>query len=1132
MKFLTLVCSGFGKEDAGFEFADVTQGLTVASGSLSGSFREVLSAVLFGKKQEDIEATEIPGVIELKFSDGDDEYSLARVYADKKEMVHFTKNGEEVEIDDVSETVGYILGRNRNYLMSLGFVTEELSVEFGKNGVEKYVDLIGDAEEKLSACIGKNEEEKTAVEARIANLVELQDGEHGVSKSLYAEIDARIREVERLSEELIEQGGRIKTLKAKQDSVEEKISRLYDLDAMAVDIRRLFDFVNRCRKAEQIIKDEEELEKQFENRPTVEDKSEELQAAERKRDTLKGEVENGRQNEKKAESEVLYYADRLTELRDSMLDFVEEVNQSGIAAIGEDAGEYSKETKEENGEAADNKPKRRKGGEEEKKATDYASRLKAVEEERTALLLLIENLEEKRRQLTYPAAYRKAVIDSARIESRMEKQNVVISESKKRISELETEVSKKSAELERLDKMSAELEKAGAELLSKIIGDYQSREEAVNADAVRKNKLYSNHIIVKEQAAEIAAVNDKIAKLEQNTDELAEKREKLSAAKTEVEIHKAKLNHKLKLLGDKYNERIAENMYAKDIESLAYGDRCPVCDGYVVRKNANPKFVKVDDILADMEILKKGVEEDDAKITRILLKLGAYMSAAESSRAYINSLKETAEKKQSLVDELLKECGVKSPEELEDALRQAIEKSNELSKNIDLYYDLEGRMASVLEAQERVRFQIKKASEVDLQRQKKIYDDALADVRDLVEEYKTNSEYLEGKRGTDLLPDLLSVDKELETMDEDISGARQRLAACEKEKNDIENSLAAFTDNLPSGADAAAVAGIAAKAVAKRLQYTADEIRKNEKEYENAKARFVAVKRITEDYAENLADAEIEVAQLSAQVEFKDVNADLENARKLIRARLKEFGVTETAGLKDFIISDEEKAEIDKVVRDYNAEIYMIEEAIKEVEEPEFDVEQAEIENEAARQALRDQMGGLYVERAEVGLKLMRQEKTARQIDEAERELKKIKRNLHELKTLERTVEDGVINLDLLNGILLEEMSDAAFDMTKGAYRLIKDGDRIALVDEFDGGSVVAENELSTYQKLVRQLAISSVLSDTFDAVLDSDGSPFVIISGETVTHREAALIVECSRERRLTVVTDTSINNALLEVI
>lgn len=1128
MKFLTLVCSGFGKEDAGFEFADVTQGLTVASGSLSGNFREVLSAVLFGKKQEDIEATAVPGVIELKFSDGDDEYSLARVYADKKEIINFTKNGEEVAIEEVRGTVGDILGRNKEYIMSLGFVTEELSEEFGKNGAKSYVGLIGDAEEKLSACIEKNEEEKIAAEARIANLSEMADGEESVSKSRYAEIDAKIREVERLSEELIAQGGRIKTLKAKQESVDEKIERLYDLDAMAVDIRRLFDFVNRCRKAEQIIKDEEEIERQFENRPEVEDKSDELQAAERKRDTLKSEVENGRQNEKKAESEVLYYADRLAELRDSMLDFVEEVSESGIAAISDETGEYAKQTDDAPKESA----KRRKSAEEQRAEKDYAARRKAVEEERAALLLLIENLEEKRRELTYPAAYRKAVIDSARIESRMEKQNVVISESKKRISELETDIAKKSAELEKLDKMSAELEKAGAELLSKIIGDYPSREDAVNADAVRKNKLYSNHIIVKAQAAEIAAVNEKIAKLEQNSEELAEKREKLSAAKTEVEIHKAKLNHKLKLLGDKYNERIAENMYAKDIESLAYGDRCPVCDGYVVRKNANPKFVKVDDILADMDVLRKGVEEDDRKITRILLKLGAYMSAAESSRAYINSLKETAAKKQSLVDALLKECDAESPESLGEALRAAIEKSNELSKNVDLYYDLEGRMASVLEAQERVRFQIKKASEVDLQRQKKIYGDAMADVRVLAEEYKNYSEHLEGKRGTDLLPDLMSVDKELETMDEDISGARQRLAACEKEKNDIDNSLAAFSDSLPEGVDAAAVAGIAAKAVAKKLQYTADEIRKNEKEYENAKARFVAVKRITEDYAEHLSDAEIEVAQLSAQVEFKDVNADLENARKLIRARLKEFGVSDTAGLKDFIVSDEEKEEIDKVVRDYNAEIYMIEEAIKEVEEPEFDVEQAEIENEAARQALRDQMGDLYVERAEVGLKLSRQEKTARQIDEAEREFKKIKRNLQELRTLERTVEDGAINLDLLNGILLEKMSDAAFDMTKGAYRLIKDGDRIALVDEFDGGSVVAENELTTYQKLVRQLAISSVLSDTFDAVLDSDGSPFVIISGEKVTHREAALIVECSRERRLTVVSDSSINNALLEVM
>lgn len=1117
MKFVTLVCSGFGKEDAGFQFDAVTQELTVATGSLSGNFREVLSEVLFGKKQEEIEANEIPGVIELKFSDGDDEYTLARVYADKKEIVNFVKNGKEVEIDNVYETVGDILGRNKDYLMNLGFVTEELSDEFGKNGAEKYVELIGNAEEKLNACIEKNEEKKTSVEAKIESLSELADKEDGVSRSQYAEIEASIREMERLSEELIAQGGRIKAMKAAEESVADKKARLSDLEAMAVDFRRLFDFVAKSRKAEEILEDEAEIDRQYENRPEFEDKSGELTAIEHKRKTLKNEVENGRKNQKKAESEVLYYADKLTELRNSMLSYVEQVSVGGFDAVG--ASGTSHIVYPGAGDAS--------GAE-----TDYAKRLKEVEEERDALLLLIENLEEKRRELTYPAAYRKAVIDAARIEGRMEKQNVVISESKKRISELEAEITKKRAELEKLDKMSAELEKAGAELLSKIVGDHQSREEAVNEDAVLKNKLYSNHIIVKEQAAEIAAINEKIAKLEQSAQDLSDKREKLSEAETEVKKHKVKLNHKLKLLGDKYNEKIAENLYARDIEALAYGDRCPVCDGYVVRKNANPKFVKVDDILADMEILRKGVEEDDAKISRILLKRGAYMSAAESSMAYINSLKDTAAKKQALVDALLKECGAGTPEELEEMLRKAIESSKELSKNIDLYYDLEGRMASVLEAQERVRFQIKKASEVDLQRQQKIYEDAMADVKDLVEEYKDDSEYLEEKRGTDLLPDLMSVDKELETIDEDLGGARQRLAACEKEKSDIDKTLSKLNTRLSKGADPVAVAGIGAKALAKKLTITAEEIRKYEKEYEDAKARFVAVKRVTENYAEELSNAEIELARVSAKAEYQDINSDLETAKLSIRARIKQFGVADSSGLAPFILPDEEKEEIDRAIEAYNAEVYMLREAIKEVEEPEFDVEEAEAENEEARKALRDRTRELYADLAEVGLKLQLQEKTARQIEEAERELKKIKRNLHELKTIERTVEDGNINLKMFNDILLEEMSDAAFDMTKGAFRLLKDEGRIALVDEFGGGEVVPENELTGYQKLVRQLAISSVLSDTFDAVLDSDGSPFVILSGEKVTPREAALIVECSKERRLTVVSDSNINNVLLEVI
>lgn len=1115
MKFLTLICSGFGKEDAGFEFDAVTQELTVATGNLRGSFREVLSSVLFGKKKSEIENTEIPGVIELRFSDEDDEYVLARSYENKKEDVSLTKNGEKIFKKDIIATVVELLGRNKTYLESLGFVTEEMSDEFGKNGSEKYVALIGDAEEKLSACIEKNEEEKTAAEARIVNLQELAEGEPSATRSQYAEIEKKIRDAENNNETLIAESGRINAFKASMEGLADKAARLLELEDIAADMRRLGESVAISRKAEAILADEAEIEKRYASRPVYADKGEQLKDAEKRRDALKEEVENGREEQKKAESEVLYYADKLTEKRNEMLKTVEDVNDSGAATLGEDIGIYYKS----GGSEAEN---------------DYVTRLKEVEEEREALVLLIQNIEEKRRELTYPAAYRKAVIDAARIEGRLEKQNVVISESKKRIEELEAEIAKKTKELEKLDKTSAELEKAGAELLAEIVGVHRSREDAVNEDAVIKNKLYSNHIIVKEQTVEIAAINDKIAKLEQNAEELVEKREKLSAAKTEVEIHKAKLNHKLKLLGDKYNERIAENLYAKEIEALAYGDRCPVCDGFVVRKNAHPKIVRTDDILKDMDVLKKGIEEDDAKITRILLKLGAYMSAAESSAAYVKSLKDTAAKKQELVDALLKECGAKSAEELADALRKAIEQSKELNKNIDLYYDLEGRMASVLEAQERVKFQIKKASEVDLQRQRKIHDDAMADVGELVEEYKANSEVLEEKRGTDLLPDILAVDKELETVDEDLDGARKRLSACEKERDEINASLETLNERLvkKSGGDAMAAAGIGARAVAKKLNAAAKEIKQLEKGYEDAKARLVAIKSVTEDNAADLSAVEIEIARLSAGEEYREANDDLENERAEIRTRLKEFDLPDTAGLAAYVMTDDMKAEIENTLEEFNGELYMLRAAIKDAADPTFDADAAEEANDAARRMLRDEIRKLYAEQAEVGLKLSRQEKTARQIDEEERHLKVVKRNLKELKIIESTVENGEINIAKLDEILLGEMSDAAFDMTKGAYRLVKDGDRIAVVDEFAGGETIAEDDITNYHKLVRQLAVSSVLSDTFDAVLDSDGSPFIILSGEKVSAREAALIVECSKERRLTVVSDGSINRALLEVI
>ncbi len=1116
MKLKNLTVKGFGQNDVIFDFEQINQTLTVAIGDYEKLFEESLFPAMFGLDDEKKAAVEIGGTYRLQFEDKEKLYTIERSYTQKTESVSFSSGSKELEIDVYYAIMANAIKRDPYLFHKLGFVSGDIVGELANEGLVNYLSTIDHVENLIEQSYEEHQEKLSALEEKLVHLDNFNDDATIGGRNALLELDRDIATLEAsvdiISEEIALEAAREEREAMAIDTAEKFI----ELEEIESEMDTIYDIVVKSRKAKAILDMEANVVSAGDLRPELINSEGDVAIINAKVENLNQQIVRFADEQRKAEGEVIYYAEKLQELRGDIHGLVEVTASGATGDVESEVSEYYEEFK--NAKAS------------------YAERLKAVELERAALYEHISELEDRRNKINYPVAYRKAVIDAVTLEDRMVKLAQIVEKEEAIIKDVEDDVTKKQAELEKLSQKAIDLEKAGAELLNQLVGDHKSKEERFNADNVLRNKLYSNHIIVADQLAEVKAIDEKIKKLEAGQQDFIEKRTKLNDAKVDVELHKAKLNKRLKQMEAKYNERIAENLYAQQIEALSYGDRCPICDGFVIKKNAKLRFMKMDDILADMQAIKQAIEEDDARIARVLLKLGAYMSATASGEAYINSLKDTKAKKLEMVASLCKECDVKDAAELTEKLRASIKAQQKATENLEFYHDLEGRLASVLEAKSRVSFQIKKMVEIDLSRHQKLLDETKASIREAVDEYRPVMKILGEGKGKDILPQLMVVDKELETIALDMESARKRLAATDKEKEDIAKTLAVFEGrDLPIGDnnENVNVAGLGAKVIARRLKAMTDEIKKYEDEYENAKVRFVAAKRVVDNYSQEKYALEKKLIQHNA-VE-RAMGGGGEKISKLqedIVQKLKEMGVSSTEELKEFVFDNEIENALEMIVNEYRGELYTVrsavEKALEVITEEVVDIAELREQRSAVKEAISD----LYQERATLKIALEMSEKNDRVKEETERELKKTKANIRELDAIKSLVVDGKLDDIALFARIISAASANAFGMSKGAISLDLTSQGIQVVDNLHDASIVSEYDLTKYQSTVRKLALFAAIADTFDAILNSDTDVFFVLNDEDISVEFAELAVNFSRDRNLTLVADDSVKNALIEVL
>ncbi len=1118
MKLKNLTVKGFGLNDVVFDFENINETLTVAIGDYEKLFVDSLVSAMFGLNDEQKAAVEIGGSYYLTFEHDDKDYVVIRDYTNKSSNVAVICNGAEIEEEVYQNILNKAIKRDQFLFEKLGFVTSKIISELAEQGLVEYLAEIDDVEKRIEASYEEHVANLLALEEKLVHLGNFNDEAAAGGRNALLELDHDIATLEQsvdvITEEIAKQNAAIENEALAINTAQ----RFVELEEIEPEMNLIYDLVGKSREAKSILDMEASIVSADDFRPELIRTEGDVAVINAKVENLNQQIVRFSEEQHKAEGEVIYYAEKLQEIRGDVHGLVE-VTAAGVTAdVETEVSEYYEEFKNTK--------------------NSYAERLKAVEIERAALYEHISELEDKRNRINYPVAYRKAVIDAVTLEDRMVKLAQITEKEEAIIRDVEDDVKKKEEELEKLSRKAIDLEKAAAELLSQIVGDYDTKEARINAESVERNKLYSNHIIVSDQLAEVKAIDEKIKKLEAGQQDFIDKRTKLNDAKVDVELHKAKLNKRLRQMETKYNERIAENLYAQQIEALSYGDRCPICDGFVIKKNAKLRFMKMDDILQDMEAIKKAIEEDDAKIARVLLKLGAYMSATASGEAYINSLKDTKTKKLEMVVSLCKECGVKDAAELTEKLRASIASQQKTTENLDFYHDLEGRLASVLEAKSRVSFQIKKMVEIDLSRHQKLLDETKAAIREAVDEYRPIMKILGDKKGKDVLPQLMVVDKELETIALDMESARKRLTATDKEKEDIAKTLAVFEGrDLPIGDnnENVNVAGLGAKVIARRLKAMTDEIRKYEEEYENAKVRFVAAKRVVDSYSQEKYALEKELIQHNA-VERAMGGTSVQNDRvsalqKEIAERTKALGAESTAELKDYVMSTEEEKALEMLINEYRGELYTMRSAMESVLEKMVE-EDTETDWRAERTALKSALAELYQERATLKIAIEMSEKNDRLKQETERQLKKTKANIRELDAIKNLIVDGKLDDMALFIRVLTAASTNAYGMSKGSISLELTENGIQVIDNINEATPVAETDLTEYQKTVRKLALFAAVADVFDAILNSDTDVYFVLNDEDISPAFAELAVNFSRDRNMTLVADESVKYALVEVL
>ena len=615
-------------------------------------------------------------------------------------------------------------------------------------------------------------------------------------------------------------------------------------------------------------------------------------------------------------------------------------------------------------------------------------------------------------------------------------------------------------------------------------GEFGSKEEAANVDAIKKQSLYRNHILVVNQEESIEAVNKKINENIQGLNSYYEDLEALDSAKQGLIAYLDKIKKKEVLLQNEIIDVKTKLKYSNQIKNIEYGKKCPICSNIVLYKDSKDREIadnnkRYEKLNNELEKVKNILEDYNEKFTKINTRIGELTARIKISEAYIKSLRETIVKKKETILAALKEAEVENTYELAEKLKEAIAASNALQSANREYFEISTRIKLEEEKKILLVAEKQKIEDIELPREMEIFNSSTARLQECQTKYKPLKELLGDTNAVDRLNEITLKEKERETLEETLSNKKVKRQELFGEKEKIDRLIPLLSNrrrNIEIEGKELTYQQVIARTVSEQVNELVQEIEKSEKEADEIKIELIAVKRVLSDVKAEYQKRYIELQKLN-----DIITTDEDVLNKMMFDYEKKIEMLEIKNVKELenlIFAEDKKLKINKEISENNDKmaIYSSKTALNK---------KILLENEEYLNKLEEnrktyfELEELYEEKVNQIASIMAQrgelKKKAKQRLALKEKATRYKNKISFLGDMSHILSE---NGDLASYII-KVASKRLYALTKGKYNLDIIGDEMKLINNRDAGKTLVKEDFSGEEKTLVSLVLGTSLHRT-----------------------------------------------------
>ncbi len=1108
MKLINLVFQGITTREETYDFSNKAAGCIVLQDAEKDALAKALSFAFYGSV--DPTKYSLPLVVNLKFMIDDVEYDLVRSLARDDsgkavEKASLTDLNDGVIYGEGKEDIdAYLLakiGLEKEAFEKLLFIDELSTVALGETLADREA-FVAEQIATLATSqkvIGKLNE----LREQERGLMEYVEGIETVTRDEIKEqqlrvendklsLDALRQQIDEVNAEILnaekyrEEIDTYNALNAKMDTIMAKEGAMQDLASQAAKSEEAKDIAAVFYKYQATMGELKVLE-------------ESIAAETQELESLSAKLEEGKGSEKLLGDEYAREALRSAELQNKMREIiVEGAKNPQSVKIKETIESYYAETAPE--------------------IEELSKKKKIIDAEYDSLVKANKALQERKVAIRDTAEYKKAVQDGAVLEGNIAQAEDAYSLCQGRIEALY----KRKADLQDVQALNGEaikpLAKEVAKLEKELKGNNGSIQDTINQDALYKQTIYTKHLFVSDHEVELDAVTKKIEAVKATAVAYGEKLNTLSKRRAEVLAHKAKLSDKLGLLNEKLMEYLSFNRLRDISNDIAYGTRCPVCDGFVAQKRELPlrDTKALDD---QIKAVQAEIKKDEDALMGAEATIGQYQAATAVSSQYLESLEATKKVHEEAISLVLKEYNVDSIVALFDLTRKAVASSNELVKKVDLYNKKKAEFDKLNANNAIIAEQIKNIDNVLLPQEVELLGSLEGLINETKAVYDEVGAYFNGESAIALLEKLQVVENEYEALEKELEANEAKLATLKAEKDEVDaryNALTARTILVKEGNLELTYSEVVTKSYSDFLSAICAEIDKAEEAKASTKLRIQGLKKVVDalesDYQAKKEDIIAKIASLeSAQNTATAIYADAE-------AKFNELGIKSEYDLNALIMSDADLESAKAKIFAYDEDVAVTREDLRALNES-INAHLGYYENYEANVALLEKLREQEVQ-AVLTLsggkaKLDDMEYRYAELINSNKALAFIQEKIKGIQDLSSAIKEGAVIASDLAALIVEKTNAIVKLASKNRYYvdLTEDGKLLLYVN---GKGKVRYDKLTKEEKVLLPFAIAKAYNEVMVALLAGDTVAVIEVAEDRSDKQSISPIYEYSKEKEI----------------